>query len=498
MLYKKPIFYSALLLTAVNLILRLVSTSFQVYLSAKIGSAGIGLLQLVLSVGSMATIAGIAGIRTATMYITARELGKKKPENVGHVLSACLLYSIICSTIIAIVFFCLSPIIASKWIGNIGASPAIQLLACFLPVTCLTAVMAGYFTAANRIGTLAIVEILEQFFSISITMIFLIFWAKNNKEKACQSIILGTGISSSIALFTLMLLRLKEKAALAPPFPVTKDLLDTSVPLAVADDLKAGINTAENMIVPKRLALYPKAGDPLAIFGTVCGMVFPVMMFPAAIVYSLAELLMPEMARCNAAGSKIRIQYLTKQSLRLVLIYSTFFSGLMYLLSKPLCIHLYGNNDAGRYLAQYCPMIPMLYCDTIIDAINKGLGQQKVCVKINIATASLDVALLFVLLPRYGMMGYMISFLIVHLINFLLSLRLLVKTTECNILILPTILIMIINIVSCLLCSNITDNLLRLLIFPILFFTMLITCNIINMEDMLWAKSLLKIKHHEL
>ena len=41
---KIPIFYSALLLTGVNLLLRLAGTSFQVYLSATIGAAGIGLL----------------------------------------------------------------------------------------------------------------------------------------------------------------------------------------------------------------------------------------------------------------------------------------------------------------------------------------------------------------------------------------------------------------------------------------------------------------------
>ena len=43
---KLPIFYSALLLTLVNLLLRMAGTSFQVYLSAQIGAAGIGLLQL--------------------------------------------------------------------------------------------------------------------------------------------------------------------------------------------------------------------------------------------------------------------------------------------------------------------------------------------------------------------------------------------------------------------------------------------------------------------
>ena len=59
-----PIFYSALLLTGVNLLLRLVSTSFQVYISGRIGAAGVGLLQLVMSVGGLSMTAGMAGIRT--------------------------------------------------------------------------------------------------------------------------------------------------------------------------------------------------------------------------------------------------------------------------------------------------------------------------------------------------------------------------------------------------------------------------------------------------
>ena len=84
-----PIFYSALLLTAVNLLLRLIGTSFQVYISGRIGAAGVGLLQLIMSVGSLALVAGMAGIRTATMYLTAEDLGRKQPENTRWVLSGC-------------------------------------------------------------------------------------------------------------------------------------------------------------------------------------------------------------------------------------------------------------------------------------------------------------------------------------------------------------------------------------------------------------------------
>ena len=145
---KLPIFYSAILLTGVNLLLRLVSTSFQVYLSGQIGAAGIGLLQLVMSVGALAMTAGMGGIRTATMYLTAEELGRKRPQNVTWVLSGCFLYSILCSGAIAIALYFTAPFLAEHWVGDPRIIGSLRLFALFLPLVCLCGCMTGYFTAA--------------------------------------------------------------------------------------------------------------------------------------------------------------------------------------------------------------------------------------------------------------------------------------------------------------------------------------------------------------
>ena len=430
---KLPIFYSALLLTGVNLLLRLVSTSFQVHISAQIGPEGVGLLQLVMSVGGLAMTAGMAGVRTATMYLTAEELGKKRPQNVTWVLSGCFLYSILLSGGIALLLYMGAPFLAQNWIGNPHTLSSIRLFACFLPLVCLCGCMTGYFTAANRIGTLAIVEIFEQLCYMVVAMLALHLWAGQDPEKACASVVLGSGISACFTLICLTVLRFRERQKTGPRIPVASRLLRTAVPLALADDLKAGISTTENLMVPKRLALYPSEPAPLAAFGLVCGMVFPVLMFPAAILFALAELLIPELARCNATGSKLRIRYLVTRSLKIALLYGCLCSGIMHLVAEPLCLALYSNADVGKWLGLYSVLIPMLYCDAIVDAMVKGLGQQTASVRYNIFTSAMDVLLLFLLLPRYGMQGYFFSFLITHLINFILSLRRLLKITHIKI-----------------------------------------------------------------
>ena len=425
----KPIFYSALMLTLVNLLLRLVGTSFQVYLSSRIGAAGIGLLQLVMSVGSLAMVAGIAGIRTATMYLTAEELGRKQPQNVAWVLSGCFLYSILFSGAVAFFLYSCAPFLAEHWIGDVRTLPALRLFAAFLPCVCLSGVMSGYFTAANRIGTLAAVEVAEQMVSMGVTLSALHFWAGTDPGRACLCVVLGGGISGCFTLICLVILRLKERPETGARIPLAARLYHTALPLALADDLKSGINTVENLMVPKRLKRNIRISDPLAAFGIVSGMVFPVLMFPACILFGLTELLIPELARCAAAGSSQRIRYLVRRSLRVAMLYGLIFGGLEYLLADALCLRLYQNTEAGSYLKLYSLLIPILYCDTITDAMTKGLGQQKICVRYNILTSTLDVIFLYLLLPEYGMTGYFFSFAVTHLLNFALSLRRLLKIT---------------------------------------------------------------------
>lgn len=489
-----PIFYSALMLTGVNLLLRMVSTSFQVFLSGRIGAAGIGLLQLVLSVGSLAMTAGIGGIRTASMYLTAEELGKRRPGNVIWVLSGAFVYSLLFSCTVAAGLFFLAPWISENWIGDIRALDAVRLFAAFLPVCCLSGVMVGYFTAANRIATLATVEVAEQLLSMAVTVGGLYFWAGSDPAKACMAVVAGSGFGACLTLLCLVVLRCAERSKTNRRIPIFSRLRQTALPLALADDLKAGISTAENLMVPKRLALFQGVGDPLAVFGTVCGMVFPVLMFPACILFGLTELLIPELARCNAAGSRGRIRYLVRRSLRLAMLYGTVCGCVLFLCSDALCMRLYQSADAGKYLGWFSILTVMLYCDIVTDAMIKGLGQQKVSVRYNILTSVMDLVFLFLLLPKYGMVGYFFSFAVTHGVNFALSLRRLLKITGQRLPFHVPVLTLGCAAAAVWAAHWLSHPILKGAAFILVFFGLLVLLRIVTREELYWLKGLLRIR----
>ena len=136
----------------------------------------------------------------------------------------------------------------------------------------------------------------------------------------------------------------------------------------------------------------------------------------------------------------------------------------------------------------------MLYCDAVTDAMTKGLGKQKICVRNNIITSGMDVSLLFLLLPRFGMAGYYASFLITHLINFLLSIHLLRKTTGQDMEIGKAALALIVASVAAMVCTNVPSPLPRTAAFLSLLIAGLTLTGVIGKEDMKWFATMTRVQ----
>ena len=160
-------------------------------------------------------------------------------------------------------------------------------------------------------------------------------------------------------------------------------------------------------------------------------MVFPALMLPSAFLYALVDLLIPELAACRAQGRRERLASVTGQCLRAGLLFAGFTAGLLYALAEPLTAILYQSEQAGRLLRVFAPLALVLYLDALTDGMLKGLSEQVANVRYNTLTSALDAVLLVLLLPRWGLGGYIFAFAATHLLNFTLSLRRLLIVTGC-------------------------------------------------------------------
>lgn len=425
------IFYHTMLLTGVNVLLRGMSMLFQVYLAGRIGAAGLGLLQLILSVGGFAMTLGISGARVAVLYLSAEEFGHRRPYGVRSAVLHGLFYGAVCSALAACALYFGAGLAAERWIGDMRAVPALRLLALSLPANTFCAILGGYFTACGRIRHLAAVEVAERLIALALTFA-LLYWAGDDLARACCALVLGSALAAAVSAAWLLHLFLRATTAQKPsqPLHMPSRLLRLTAPLAVSDYLRAGLSTLEQFLIPWGLA---RAGGSqmrsMAAYGTICGMVFPVLMFPAAALYALSDLLVPELARADAEENEARIHMLTDRCLRIGALFAAGCAAIMLALADALGELLYQSTEAGFYLRLFAPTILFLYLDAIVDGMCKGLGQQLASARYNTLTSLLDVLLLYLLLPRFGVAGYYCSFVISHLVNFALSLRRLLRVT---------------------------------------------------------------------
>lgn len=498
-LKRHSLFRGTLLLTAANLGLRGSAMCFQVYLSNRIGAAGIGLLQLILSVSFLAMTISTAGVRVAAMYLTAEEYGARRPGGMRKALLCCLLYGLVASVLGGMILHRAADWIAVSWIRDIRAASSLRVLAWAMPVNCLWSVMAGYFTACGRLKPLVWVELLEQLLSIAATVALLGLWAGSDVERACISIHLGNSAATGITLVVLLGLALGHRTGPIPAgLSMWRRLFRLCVPLAANDTLRSALSTTEHLLIPRGLSRSGGSSEQaMADYGTIHGMVFPVMMFPAIVFLALADLLVPELARCRAALDQRRIHHLTDRCLRMGLLFSATVAGLCYALSGPLCELLYHSETAGLYLRLFSPLVVVLFMDTLVDGMHKGLGEQVYCVRVNTLTNLLDVVFLFLLLPRFGIAGYFFTFTLTHFLNFYLSLAHLLTVTGytprfsyiCKVLLCTVAAALAAGTTAALALPSLLACLLALAVFGVVFGVLLLSTAAWTAPDTHWLRS---------
>lgn len=87
MIRRRRLIYNTALLTVSSLLMSCIGMAFRSGLVGRIGSAGIGLYQLVLSVTNLLATFAISGIRFASTRLVSEELGLENPG--GHPAPRC-------------------------------------------------------------------------------------------------------------------------------------------------------------------------------------------------------------------------------------------------------------------------------------------------------------------------------------------------------------------------------------------------------------------------
>ena len=435
---------NAALLTGSDVVLRLAGLGLRIGLANALGGEGMGLYQLVLAVYGLFVTLATAGISVAATRLMAEELSRSRAEARGMLLrllgAALLLGSAAWAG-----QFGLAELAAAWWLGDVRAAGALRAAAFGLPWMAVSAVLRGFFIARRQVGPNVVSQLVEQTVRISAIWFALERGRALDVGGQCTAVLAATALSETVSA-CLMLLFYRREAVSAfgagparRPMDPAKRLWEILWPVEGGRCLASALHTAENMLVPACLTVYllDAGGRSAAVaqYGNLKGMALPLLTFPFGLLGSLSVLLMPEITQAHIRGETGRLSALLDRMLRLTGYFSALAGAVFWVwgaaaaqlfygpdgaeagfyltvLGPDAAGLLYGSAEAGFYLQVLAPVLPLLYLESMVDGAMKGVGEQKAVFRYSLWDAVLRIAGVMVLLPRFGMKGFLFVILL--------------------------------------------------------------------------------------
>ena len=425
---KKRVFYAnAAILTIGSVILRLSNIWFRVLICGKIGAAGMGLYQLIFSVFILGITLCTSGVGLAVTRLVAEGRGTR------GAIRRCLVFALALSFAAgAALFFC-ADFISVKFIGDPSAAMPLRLLAPGLPFIAVCSCLKGYFLAIRNTIVPVGGEILEQIVAIFASLILF-----GRISSPLSALMLGSTISevSSCAYIVLLYLAFVRKRGFSNKKVngIFRSILHIAAPVLFGSFFRSLLNSTENILIPRGLRKHG-AGEKGALsqYGMMQGMVMPILYFPSAFLSALSMLLIPEMAEANARGERAAIQKAAERAFRFTLFFSFLVTSVLIVFAGDFGMLFYGSSEVGNILRVMAPIVPLMYVDSVVDGMLKGLDQQLYSLKYNFSDSVMRVILIAVFIPFFGIRAYMVILFMSEIYNAALSINRLLKVTAVEV-----------------------------------------------------------------
>lgn len=450
---------NAAILGGVSIFMRIISVSFNAYAASAVGAQGIGVYSLIMSAYVFAVTVATSGINLAVTRLVSEELGRGNAKAAAAAMKKCVTYSIIFGSLSAFALFFFARPIGAGLLGDERTVVSLRALSVSLPFIALSNVLGGYFNAVRRVSKSAAVSVGEQFLKIAFTVTLLHLFGTESIERSCLALVLGTSISEGLSFVYLFILYLRDKRKYLHaredervPHGLTARMLHISLPIAASAYLRSGLVTVEHILIPYGLRRFGKnAAEALASYGTVHGMVLPLVLFPSAVSATFASLIIPELSELSAKYGRrdtVHIKYVVRRAISLCLIFGMACAGAFILFSRSLGVLVYKSEEAAKYIGIFAVLVPLMYLDTVVDGMLKGLGEQLASMKYNIIDSAISVLLVYTLLPKMGVSGYIVCVFVTELVNDVLSLSRLISVTGVRIPVLRAVAAPLLSIVG--------------------------------------------------
>jgi len=435
---KRGLITSTLTLGASALFVRTIGFAFRVYLSNVMGAQGMGLYSLIMSVYTLSVTVATSGVSAAVAKLAAEHIAVGKKAMARRILRKAIALSLFISCAVMVALFVFAQPISFHILRDARTEQSLRLLAPGLPFLSLCACFRGYFIAHRRVGIPATAQILEQLFKMGFIMLTIGGALQMGIEHASAMVVLGITLSEAVCFFyTLagyLLDRRRHKVKDKPDGKgAFRSILAFAAPISAGAYFRSAMRLLEDVLIVSGLTRFGgDHGEATGYYGMLRGMVMPLLVFPLNLLSAFVITLTPEVSRLHALSEKRRLSAIISRILQVTSIVGILMVCVMITFSYELGTAIYREPQVGEMLRIMAFLSPFMCLEMVVVGILQGMGQQTYSAAYSMCDCVLRVGMAWLLIPRYGVWGFVIMVLVSNLFTSLLNLRRLLKVTKIS------------------------------------------------------------------
>lgn len=423
---KQNIYKTTMLVTILSVAERFLGFLYRIILSRTIGSEGMGLYQIALSVFAVLVTAVSSGIPVTLSRVITKHKADGDKIGEGSTVSA----AVILTLAFAVPAFCLfffGHDLFDFMFSDERCESIFIIMLFGLVFTSVYAVIRGSFWGNKQFIAYSLIELIEECVMIVLGTILVISATNvlSGARRAAFAIVISYITSFAIALIYFF----AKGGKLYNPKGEYKPLLSSSMPITAMRTSSSLINSLIAVMMPARLiASGMTKTQALSEFGVAFGMVIPVLSVPSTIIGSISLVLVPELSENFYKKQHELLRKNIERALKTTCVIACAIFPFMLVFGEDAGTIIYSNPRSGEMIANSCLMLLPMSINMITTSMLNSLHlEKKTLLYFLIGSAAM-------LLCIYFLSGYMGTYSLIagmaadYIICSVLNLRLLHKT----------------------------------------------------------------------
>ncbi len=398
---------------------------YRIFLSRSIGSEGMGLYQVALSVFALLLTLSCSG----TPITVSRLMTKYKAENdklkVRKVITAGLLITLITALPLCIIFF-----LCRNSLGFLFADercvPIFLIVLPGLLFTSIYAVLRGVFWGNKDFLPYSIIELLEEICMIIVGIVLISQATSVYQGAVSAGVAVLISYIFSFLLATAVFIFRKNK--LTNPKGQLKPLLASAAPITAMRTANSLAMSLISIVLPMRLisAGYTSS-QAMSMFGSALGQAIPILFIPTTLIGSFTLVLVPEIAENFYKKNFTALSNDIEKAIKFSVLIACLFVPVFMVCGQEIGILVFDNHESGKYLAVSAFLMILMSVSNITTSMLNSIGLENKTLFYFIISAIFMLASIWFLPSVMGVYALLVGFTFVYGITTVLNLRLLSK-----------------------------------------------------------------------